>query len=114
MFDATTRADHHDHVHVAATKDSLRTIMPSMRNGGKIRFDDTIANLHKRETVLTEPLSDALERGIKNLDQSSKNEYNITMDLRGSTIDSDFDLDSALEQAIQRRENKAGRVRKIG
>lgn len=111
-YDATTRADHHDHVHVAATKDALSKL-PSMRIGGEVMYDNTIANLHKKETVLTAPLSEELKRGISNLDQNAGSEYNITMDMRGSTIDSNFDIDGALEKAIQKREAKSGRVRRI-
>lgn len=113
-FNPVTRADHHDHVHVAATKDSLAKLsMPSMRTGG-FTLSDGYARLHKKEAVLTAPLTQALKDGINNIDSAGNNQYNITMDLRGSVIDSDFDFGDALEKAIQKREGTIGRVRKVG
>lgn len=114
-YDATTRADHHDHVHVAATNDMLRNLtVPSMRNGGKVLYDDVLTNLHRKETVLTAPLSEGLERGIKKLDKGGNNQYDITVDMRDSTITSNVDVKSAVKEAIFEIEQSAGRKRKVG
>ena len=38
--------------------------IPQLRRGGTVNYDNTVANLHRKETVLTSPLSSKLERGI--------------------------------------------------
>lgn len=123
-------ANHFDHPHVSFYHEGGVANIPEMRRegyvpanllgslpqlltGGEVRYDNTIANLHKNEKVLTAPLSAQLEQGIGNLANGGGNEYNITMDLRGSTIDSNFDIDGALDAAIKRRESRLGRSRKI-
>jgi TP901 family phage tail tape measure protein len=41
--------------------------VPSLARGGKIKYDNTLANLHKGERVLTASLSDKLERGVQSI-----------------------------------------------
>ena len=82
VFGKTTMDGHHNHVHVGATPESLKNIgieIPALKRGGVVMNDNTLANLHARETVLTAPLSASLERGIQNMDNSSKSEYNINV-----------------------------------
>lgn len=55
---------HADHLHVGF-KEGIS--LPQMMVGGKVKYDNTLANLHHGETVLTEPLTRELERGIRNV-----------------------------------------------
>jgi hypothetical protein len=98
---------------VPKARSVYEAILPSLSRGGNIKYDNTIANLHRRETVLTAPLSDSLKRGINNLEGGS-NSYSVTIDLRGATIDSDVDIEKAVNAALDKRESKRGRNRHIG
>ncbi len=64
---------HYDHPHVSFLHSGglVNPKMPSLMSGGKIMYDNTIANLHSGETVLTKPLTDELERGIRSISNSS-------------------------------------------
>ena len=55
--------------------------IPGLAVGGIVQYDDTIANLHKDETVLTAPLSKDLKEGIQNLDTGGGNEYNFKFEM---------------------------------
>lgn len=88
--------------------------IPGLKVGGDIRWDNTVANLHKGEKVLTAPLSKQLENGIAKIDQGVANEYTLKVDLRGATIRENVDIEKAVETVLDKREAKFGRSRKIG
>lgn len=77
--------NHYDHVHVGFRHGGGQVGMdiPGLKTGGRIRMDNTLANLHANETVLTAPLSARLERGINNMDNSSSAVYNININGAG-------------------------------
>jgi TP901 family phage tail tape measure protein len=83
-----------------------------LRSGGRINYDNTIANLHKGETVLTKTLSDKLEDNIANL---GGNEYNF--DVTIENLSSEVDLERAFERFVVKHERKqqvrSGRSRRI-
>lgn len=81
--------------------------LPQLLNGGSIKYDNTIANLHKNERVLTAPLSRQLEEGIGNLRSGGKTEYNLTIDARGSDLNEDV-LATKIFRKIQMLEGKRG------
>lgn len=87
--------------------------IPGLKVGGEVRYDNTIANLHRDETVLTAPLSKQLREGINNIDGGAGNEYNITMDFRGAVIREDVDIEKAVAKVLQAQESKMGRKRTI-
>jgi TP901 family phage tail tape measure protein len=72
-------ADHDDHWHIAMHRGGLvgadGFALPQLYRGGKVRFDNTVANLHRGETVLTSRLSSKLENGM--VDNSARHEYNL-------------------------------------
>ena len=86
---------------------------PGLKVGGEIKYDNTIANLHKDETVLTAPLSKQLREGIGNIDAGAGNEYNITMDFRGAVVREEVDIERAVAKVLQAQETKMGRKRTI-
>jgi hypothetical protein len=53
--------------------------VPGLKVGGSVNYDNTLANLHKGEKVLTAPLSASLERGIANMDNSKSVVYNVNV-----------------------------------
>lgn len=87
--------------------------LPGLKVGGKINYDNTIANLHKNETVLTAPLSKSLESGIKKIDGGANNHYDITMDFRGALIREDIDIEKAVTRVLTAHESKMGRKRVV-
>jgi murein DD-endopeptidase MepM/ murein hydrolase activator NlpD len=64
------------HLHFGASDGPGRYV--GLRRGAHI-LSDGAANLHKRETVLTAPLSKDLKEGIGNLASGGGDEYNITV-----------------------------------
>lgn len=86
--------------------------VPGLKTGG-FTMNDGLAMLHKRETVLTAPLSQQLKSGIQKIDQGVNNEYNVNVDLRGSSIHKDVDITGAVKTAIKELESKKGRSRTI-
>lgn len=111
-YSGVTAADHHDHVHVAATKDSLKSLeIPGLKVGGTVNYDNTLANLHKGETVLTAPLSQALDQGIRNMDNSTSAVYNINVN--GAPGQSVTDLARAVRLELEKTEVRKGINRRI-
>lgn len=86
--------------------------IPGLRKGGRINYDNTIANLHRGETVLTAPLTSAFE---KNVAGGAGNTYNFNVD----TIELHKELDLKNEfmkftKAHERQqEQRTGRSRSI-
>jgi TP901 family phage tail tape measure protein len=59
--------------------------MPGLRKGAHT-LSDGLAMLHKKETVLTAPLSEKLKEGVNNLADGGGNQYTITVDARGTDL----------------------------
>ncbi|QIQ62924.1 tape measure protein [Streptomyces phage Moab] len=85
--------------------------IPGMKTGG-FTLSDGLAMLHKNETVLTAPLSEQLKSGIQNIDQGTNNEYNVSITFSGP-VNSEVDVERAVNKAINKRESKLGRNRSI-
>lgn len=82
----------------------------SLRKGGEIRWDNTMANLHRGETVLTAPLTKAFK---ENVATGGGDRYSIAIDLRGAYIKEDVDIEKAVYAAIDKKESKVGRKRVV-
>jgi TP901 family phage tail tape measure protein len=86
--------------------------IPGLRKGGKINYDNTVANLHRGETVLTSALTKRFEDNIAN---AGGNEYNF--DVTIENLSSEVDLERAFEKFVVRHENRQaarnGRGRRI-
>jgi hypothetical protein len=89
--------------HVAPMK------IPGLRGGGRINYDNTIANLHRGETVLTAPLTKAF---AENVAGSTSNVYNLDVDVHNPT--SNVDVEKAVLDAMRKHEIRMGRNRRIG
>jgi len=102
---------HYDHVHVSYMHDG--GMVPSLRTGGKIKFDNTLANLHRGERVLTEPSTKALEAAIQNFAGgmgSGGDTYEITINVDGTGLDENK-LASKIMDKIELQEVRKGRKR---
>lgn len=86
-----------------------RSLIPGLKVGGKIRYDNTIANLHKNETVLTAPLSAKLERGIDRIDSGAGNTYNFN--INAEAINTEIDFEKVIAKALDKMESNKGRSR---
>lgn len=53
--------------------------IPSLAKGGEIKWDNTIANLHKDERVLTADLNKKFEQGVNNFANGGGNTYNVNV-----------------------------------
>lgn len=77
LWKTMTGGNHFNHVHVGFRNGvpgfptGPAPMMPQLATGGNIKYDNTIANLHKGETVLTAPLSARLEEGINRMSSGS-------------------------------------------
>jgi len=89
-----------------------RSIIPGLAIGGTINFDNTLANLHKNETVLTEPLSRKLKDGINNIDQHGGDEYNFNIDLSNApaTLTAE-DVADVIEERLRVAKKRTGKIR---
>jgi murein DD-endopeptidase MepM/ murein hydrolase activator NlpD len=85
--------------------------IPGMNIGGKIKYDNTIANLHKNEAVLTAPLTAKLERGIDRIDSGAGNTYNFT--INADAINTELDFEKIVTKVLNKKESDKGRSRVV-
>lgn len=88
-----------------------RNWIPSLDVGGTVKYDNVLANLHKDETVLTAPLSGALERGIGQLDSGINNVYYVDVRIDGTNLPR-HELKSLVSEVFE--EKKLREARKTG
>jgi TP901 family phage tail tape measure protein len=96
-----------------AMTDPGRVGIPGLKVGGNIKYDNTIANLHKGEQVLTAPLSKNLERGIDRMADSRYNGDTNIFNFEGAVFQKDIDVERAIEKVLRKKESRLGRQRKI-
>jgi TP901 family phage tail tape measure protein len=86
--------------------------IPGLRSGGKINYDNTLANLHRGETVLTAPLTNAFENNVAN---SGGGTYNFNVDK--IELHKEMDLEREFSRFVtaheRRQQVRAGRSRRI-
>jgi hypothetical protein len=62
--------------------------VPSLSKGSQnIRWDNTLANLHRGESVLTEDLTSKFKRGVDNFADGGTVQYNAYVTLNGADVD---------------------------
>lgn len=88
-----------------------RNWIPSLDVGGTVQYDNVLANLHKKETVLTAPLSESLKRGINQLDSGVSNAYYVDVKIDGTNIPAP-ELKRMMVEVIE--EKRIKEARKIG
>jgi TP901 family phage tail tape measure protein len=85
--------------------------IPGLSTGGKIKYDNTIANLHKKETVLTAPLSAKLESGIDRIDSGGPKTYNFN--INAEAINTEIDFEKIVTRTLNKIESRKGRSRVV-
>jgi len=85
--------------------------IPGLAVGGKIKYDNTIANLHKNEAVLTAPLTSKLESGIDRIDSGGGNTYNFN--INADAINTEIDFEKVITKALNKIEGNRGRSRVV-
>lgn len=103
--------DHFNHVH-AGFRNGARLTVPGLSTGGMINFDNTLANLHKGEAVLTKPLTQQLTQGVEQVASGGGNNYTIEVNINGGNVNAD-QIASAVMTKINMKEIAQGRSRKI-
>ncbi len=117
-YGSATNAQHTNHAHWAMASAGMLArhgggAIPQLFDGGTIRYNNTIANLHKNERVLTAPLTDRLDRFLENNEDRSSDIYRVVIDLRGAMVKEDVDIESAVRTAMDNLQNKLGRKKII-
>ncbi|AXH66809.1 tape measure protein [Streptomyces phage StarPlatinum] len=85
--------------------------IPGLLTGGKVKYDNTIANLHKNEAVLTAPLTAKLENGIDRIDSGGGNTYNFN--INAEAINTEIDFEKVITKALNKIESNRGRSRVV-
>jgi hypothetical protein len=85
-------------------------VYPELRKGGTVRYDNTLVNAHKGETMLTAPLTNKFK---SNVAAGGGDEYNVTIDLRGAYIKENVDIEKAVNTAIEKKNTRLGRKRVV-
>jgi murein DD-endopeptidase MepM/ murein hydrolase activator NlpD len=85
--------------------------IPGLLTGGKVKYDNTIANLHKNEAVLTAPLTAKLENGIDRIDSGGGNTYNFN--INAEAINTEIDFEKVIAKALNKIESNRGRSRVV-
>jgi hypothetical protein len=105
-FEARRNGSYSDQVNPASLN------IPGLRKGGKINYDNTIANLHRGETVLTAPLTSAFEKNVAN---AGPNVYNFNVDKveLHKELDLEKEFMAFTTKHERRQEQRMGRSRSI-
>lgn len=83
--------------------------LPGLKSGASfVKYDDTLANLHRGESVLTAPLTRKFTESFAGPNNS---EYNINIIVNDPS--SDVDVERAILTAMDKRERKLGRNRTV-
>jgi len=88
-------------------------VIPALRSGATINYDNTLANLHKGEAVLTEPLTRKLNEGIDNLATSANTNYNVNVNIDKANA-TPLEIEQAVYNALEKKEVRSGRARVVG
>lgn len=86
----------------------IRGMIPGLKSGGRINYDNTLANLHRGESVLTAPLTKHFEDSVA---RGGNAEYNVNVNVYNPSAD--VDVERAIENVMSRRERKMGRNRVV-
>lgn len=81
--------------------------IPSHKDGAQnVRWDNTLVNMHKKESILTEPQSDKFRYLADNIDKIAMgggNEYNIRVEVSGAQVNENMIAEKVV-QAIRKEE----------
>jgi TP901 family phage tail tape measure protein len=79
--------------------------IPGLSKGAaNIKWDNTLANLHKGESVLTEDISSKMRNAVNNFASGGNSEYNLVMHF-GADIDNKEEIAQYVMKTIQRKDS---------
>lgn len=103
----TTRNLHSDHNAVLSQFN-----IPALAKGAEnIRWDNTIANLHKGESVLTADLSEKFKRGVDNFASGGDSTYNVNVNVTNPNASAD-EIANVVITKLQRAEARKPKSRR--
>jgi hypothetical protein len=106
--------NHYDHVHTSFRHKggAAGFQLPNLNRGGIIKYDNTLANLHKNEAILTEPLTTSLRENVGSVNNAGDK---TVIDLRGAYISQQHvdDIERIIDRHNEKKERRNGRNRKI-
>lgn len=118
LWKTMTGGNHYNHVHAGFYhKGGLvpQMSVPALAAGADINFDNTLANLHRGERVLTAPLTNKLDEGLSKLANGGGVVYDVDVVVQGSATKDDANsIANAVIRKLQQQENRQGRSRKVG
>lgn len=121
LWKTMTGGNHFNHVHVGFHQGGLAGVdkpsftIPALKAGADVNFDNTLANLHRGERVLTAPLTEKLDAGLSRLANGSGTVYDVDVVIQGNASAADGDaIANAVLKKLQQTENRQGRSRRIG
>lgn len=82
-----------------------------LRQGGQLRYDNTLVMGHRKETMLSAPLSQAFKEGVKNLGSGGGDYYYI--DLSNCTFGENADITKAMDAWWKDKNVKRGHRRVV-
>lgn len=85
-------------------------VIPALRRGATINYDNTLANLHRGETVLTAPLTKRLQENVASGGETS---YNVTVKIDKASATAQ-EIEDAVFGALDKHTRKMGRSRVVG
>ena len=102
------------HLHFQTGRDgnwfNPRKLFPSLNVGG-MTLNDGYAMLHKKEAVLTQPLTAKLEQGVDKFANGPTNQYNVNVTVEGDGDEAK--IKSVVMSALTDLERRKGQSRKI-
>lgn len=86
-------------------------VIPGLAKGAKINYDNTIANLHKGEAVLTAPITSKFEQLANRMSYNTG--YGDIKVIFTGPVNSEVDVEAGVTAALNKRDLKMGKGRKI-
>lgn len=81
----------------------------SLRKGGTIKYDNTAANLHKGETVLTDNLTKKFKEGVEGFANGGDTNYNVNVTVAGNATSETADqIADKVIKKIRREQSRKG------
>lgn len=98
-----------NHLHFGTSNGNPYSMLQLQKGAANIKWDNTIANLHKGEAVLTEDLNRKFHQGVENFANGGNSEYNFI--INGQHLSAD-DIANVIFAKIKREENRKPKGRK--
>lgn len=100
--------NHYDHVHTSFLHQGG---LANLASGGTINYGSGLSSLSTQGSSQMGSVVDTIRRGAANGGVSSNDTF--VIDMRGSTINSDVDIERAVKKVQDARDSKLGRTRRI-